>query len=117
MPKWQQRTCFVNPVVRKDAFYFVLVPRPPGGSGGGSGLSFSKGSRGFLVDSGLDPGGNHFLFLALIAAGLKSDNTLDGARFTNIHGLGQFRLGPVCARELQHSGSAIKCYSVTTKRR
>ncbi len=40
----------------KDAFDFLVSP-PPGGSGGGSGLSFSLGDRGFWADSGPDPGG------------------------------------------------------------
>ena len=41
-----------GPAVFKDAFYVLLVSPPPGGCGGGSGLSFSYGDRGFWEDSG-----------------------------------------------------------------
>ncbi len=56
-----------QPVVFKDAFYFVLVS-PPGGSGGGSGLSLSAGNRRFWVDSGPDPG---VIFLRYFYSSLK----------------------------------------------
>ncbi len=52
------------PAVFKDSFFFVLVSPSPGvsggESGGWSGLSFSLGCRGFLADSGPDPGGGSF---------------------------------------------------------
>ncbi len=58
--------------VFEDAFCFVLVSPPPGGSGGGSGLTLSFGNRGFWADSGPDPGGDLFVMFILVlsAAGM-----------------------------------------------
>ena len=53
----------IIPAVFQDAFYFVLVSPPPGESGGGSGLSFSFGDRGFRADSGPDPAETYLPFL------------------------------------------------------
>jgi hypothetical protein len=44
------------PAVFQDVFDFALVAPLPGGSGGGSGLSFSLGDRRLWADSGPDPG-------------------------------------------------------------
>ncbi len=49
-----ERTVISQPVL-EDALYFVLVSPPPGGSGGGSGLSFPLGDLGFWADSGPNP--------------------------------------------------------------
>jgi hypothetical protein len=64
------RVYLVILAVLETIFDFVLGPPPPGGPGGGSGLTFSRGNQWFLVDSGPDPGGNVFLIfiLALSAA-------------------------------------------------
>ncbi len=43
--------------VLKTIFIFSLGYASPGGSRGGSGLSFSSGDRGFGANSGPDPGG------------------------------------------------------------
>ncbi len=44
----------------KTIFNFILGPPVPGGPGGGSGLSFSIGVRGFGADCLPDAGGNVF---------------------------------------------------------
>ena len=54
-----------DPAVFKNAFSFFLVRPPRGGCGGGSGLSFSYGDRGFGADSGPDPWGNLILVFIL----------------------------------------------------
>ncbi len=44
--------------VLETIFIFVFGPPPTGGPGGGSGLSFPEGKRGFWADPSPDPGGN-----------------------------------------------------------
>ncbi len=74
------------PAAFKDAFSFVLVSPPPGGSVEGSGFSFSIRDGWFSADSGPDPGGEptfYFCILALSAAGRgTSKHSLLKCRFS-----------------------------------
>ncbi len=49
-------------------FFFVIGSPSPAGSGGGSGLSFSLGDRGFGADSGMDLGGNLLVMFILASS-------------------------------------------------
>ncbi len=69
-----------------DAFYFVLVSPHPGGCGGGSGLPFSLGDRGFRADSGTDPMETHFLYYSYEEASWVKAHPLPQGSDDAMHG-------------------------------